>query len=86
MTLNDRLAAYFADRAGQWIDGMRLAQIAGGYAWRSRCADLRKRGMVIENRQRKRQDGTVISEYRFVPPADVATTSSGHNLNEWGLR
>lgn len=48
----DRLAAFFRDRPGEWVDGMRLAPIAGIYAWRSRCSDLRKLGMVIENRQR----------------------------------
>lgn len=54
-TLNDKLAAFFHAHAGEWIDGMRLAGIAGGYAWRSRCSDLRKRGMTIENRQRRVQ-------------------------------
>lgn len=53
-TLADKLAAYFKARPGQWIDGMELAGVAGSYAWRSRCSDIRRQhGMVIENRQRR---------------------------------
>ena len=87
MTLNDRLAAYFTAHPNQWIDGMELARIAGSYAWRSRCADLRKRGMVIENRQRTLPNGTKRSDYRFVPADPVETPpAQGHNENAWGLR
>lgn len=71
MSLCDQLAAFFEAHPAEWIDGMRLAKIAGAYAWRSRCADLRKRGMTIENRQRRGISATgvpfTISEYRFVP-------------------
>lgn len=71
-TFCDRLEAIFKQRPNEWIDGRVLAQHGGAYAWRSRCADLRKRGHVIENRQRrvKRDDDTtyVISEYRMVVP------------------
>lgn len=86
-TLNDKLAAFFRSHAGEWIDGMRLAGIAGSYAWRSRCSDLRKRGMTIENRQRRVQrrivlDGEecpagsyVVSEYRFVPASLLEVAS-----------
>lgn len=73
-TLNDRLATYFRQHAGEWIDGLALSNIAGSYAWRSRVADLRKPrygGMTIENRQvrKTRTDGStfVISLYRYVP-------------------
>lgn len=54
-TLTGKLAQFFRERPGQWIDGMTLAGVAGSYAWRSRCADLRKAPwlMTIENRQRR---------------------------------
>lgn len=78
-TLCDKLAAHFQQHAGEWIDGMALSRIAGQYAWRSRVSDLRKRGMVIENRVRRvtRRDcrcgnpacscHAKVSEYRYVP-------------------
>ena len=72
MTLTDRLAQFFRERPSQWIDGRQLGTIAGAYAWRSRCSDLRLQwGMTIENRVRlvKNEQGQTfkISEYRFVP-------------------
>lgn len=76
MTMNDKLAAYFLARPGVWLDGRELATVAGAYAWRSRCSDLRKRGLVIENRQRRVEAPNyayaihprkvVVSEYRLV--------------------
>lgn len=69
MSLTDKLARFFAKREGQWIDGRELATVAGAYGWRSRCSDLRQRGLQIDNRQRRVRtaNGTVvISEYRFV--------------------
>ena len=69
-TFRDRVASLLRSRANQWIDGRELATVGGAYAWRSRVSDCRQDlGMVIENRQR-RVNGVVISEYRFVPPAD----------------
>lgn len=74
MTLNDRLAAYFKARPYQWVDGMELARVAGSYAWRSRCSELRRQpfNMVIENRVRQRivnVDGATVkvSEYAYMP-------------------
>lgn len=65
MSLNDRLEAFFRANADKWIDGKRLAQIAGGYAWRSRCSDLRtQRGMAIENRVR------LVKEHAYGCPAE----------------
>lgn len=53
MSLNYRLAAYFKSRPNVWVDGRDLATVAGAYAWRSRCSELRtQRGMTIENRCR----------------------------------
>lgn len=70
-SLADRLARYFQAHPGQWLDGLTLAKVAGAYAWRSRCSDLRKRGMTIENRIERhlKADGTqcVRSLYRYVP-------------------
>lgn len=73
MTLTARLAAYFAERPEQWIDGRELMRVAGSYAWRTRASQLRKPpyGMVIENRVRTvtQADGEWWrrSEYRYVP-------------------
>lgn len=67
MTLNDKLEAFFKAHEREWIDGKRLAEIAGGYAWRSRVSNLRtQRGMNIENRQR------TIREHDFTCPATLA--------------
>ena len=71
-TFRDAVASTFKARAGEWIDGLALETIGGRYAWRSRISDCRQLGMVIENRQRRRPDGSVISEYRYVPPGQVA--------------
>lgn len=51
-TINNRVEAYLMARAGAWIDGLEIAGIGGGYGWRTRLSNLRKRGHVIENRQR----------------------------------
>lgn len=68
MTFRDRLAAYFREHEGRWIDGQELATVGGVYAWRSRCAELRTQlGMTIENRQR-RQGRRLISEYCYHAP------------------
>ena len=87
MSLNQRLAEYFARHPGEWIDGKVLAQIAGGYGWRSRVSDLRRQpyGLTIENRMRRvrvlDEGGTVaideshgftVSEYRLVQQQESA--------------
>lgn len=64
MSLTDRLEQFFRSQPNRWIDGTRLASIGGVYAWRTRCSNLRKRGLQIENRQRKVRD-KIKSEYRF---------------------
>lgn len=86
-TLLDNLEAFFRLRPRYWIDGKRLEDVAGAYAWRSRVSDLRtRRGMVIENRIRKLQNPAgrtyTASEYRFVPPAAPAEPSLGPYLFE----
>jgi hypothetical protein len=75
-TLNDRLAAHFRAHPGEWIDGKELATIAGGYGWRSRCSDLRKRGMTVENKQERRH-GYTRSFYRYVPDLPTRVEPSG---------
>lgn len=90
LSLVERLARFFHTQPNVWLDGVRdLGRVAGVYAWRSRCSELRRFpfNMRIENRQRRirRPDGTTytISEYRFIPEertaegaADGAGTSS----------
>jgi hypothetical protein len=75
-TLNDRLAAHFKANPLTWIDGKELATIAGGYGWRSRCSDLRKRGMTVENKQERRH-GYTRSFYRYVPDLPTRVEPSG---------
>jgi hypothetical protein len=65
-----QLAAFFETQPDVWIDGRRLASIAGAYAWRTRAAELRRPpfNMRIVNRQRRVEvDGEkfVVSEYQF---------------------
>jgi hypothetical protein len=72
LSLAGRLAQFFRAHAGEWLDGRRLATIAGCYAWRSRVSDLRRAPYVmrVENRQRRvtLDDGrrVTISEYLFI--------------------
>jgi hypothetical protein len=75
-SLNDKLETFFRARPNTWIDGKELATIAGGYGWRSRCSDLRKRGLTVENRQR-RCGGYTISEYRYVPALATRVEQNG---------
>ena len=87
MSLVDRLAEFFKQRPGVWIDGRELAKVAGAYAWRSRVSDCRRKlSMTIENRERwireKQQTpfgviaGDYIkSEYRYLP--DVGGKTDG---------
>lgn len=66
-TFREAVAQTFRARPGEWIDGLALEQVGGRYAWRSRVSDCRQLGMRIENRQRKRPDGSTLSEYRYTP-------------------
>jgi hypothetical protein len=75
-----RLAEYFRSHPDQWLDGRELARVAGNYAWRTRVSDLRRVpfSMQIINRQRHCRtpagESFTISEYRFVPRAQGATS------------
>jgi hypothetical protein len=72
-SLADRLESFFRSRPSEWVDGRELARIAGAYGWRTRCSDLRKRGMDIQNRCRRVKLPTgqtvTVSEYRFNAPS-----------------
>lgn len=91
-SLAERLAAFFREHPGKWIDGRKLAAIAGGDAWRTRVSDLRRPpySMTLENRLRHiktTDDGRLtVSEYRYVPaeltPSKLATAVS----TAWELR
>lgn len=65
MSLRQNLRQFFEQHPDRWIDGKRLAKVAGAYAWRSRVAELRtKDDMDIENRV-TREGEFVVSEYRY---------------------
>jgi len=72
-TLNDRLAAYFRSRAGEWVNAHDLLPVAGFAAWRTRLSELRKPpyAMPIENRV-EIVNGRKQSWYRFVPAKEHA--------------
>ena len=64
-TFTGRVAHLFLAHPNEWLDGLKIAQVGGAYAWRSRVADARKEyGLNIVNRQR-RIGKRVISEYRL---------------------
>ena len=69
-TLNDRLAAYFRSRAGEWVNAHDLLPVAGFAAWRTRTSELRKPpyNMQIDNRVAI-VNGYKRSFYRYVPAA-----------------
>jgi hypothetical protein len=64
-----RLAALFRAHPNQWLDGRRLAEVGGCYAWRTRVSECRRQlGMDIENRERWSENGEYrVSEYRWRP-------------------
>ncbi len=68
-----RLAALFLRHPGVWLDGRQLATVAGFYAFRTRCSDLRKPpyNLTIENRVRRLKDSAgkpyKVSEYVYLP-------------------
>jgi hypothetical protein len=72
------LAEFFRAHPNVWIDGRRLGELAGGYAWRTRVSDVRRPpfSLVIENRQRRvrtTSGATVtVSEYRHSIAAPAA--------------
>ena len=71
-TRAELVADYFKAHPNEWIDGLVFRGFAGGYGgWSARIREVKKRyGMQIENRQVRRRDGSVLSEYRFVVGED----------------
>lgn len=81
-SLNDKLEAFFKDRPNVSVDGKRLAEIAGGYAWRTRVSDLRtKRGMNIVNDVITLKDASgnpyKVSHYTYVPELPTHVEPNG---------
>lgn len=91
LSMADRLARFFRAHPNEWVDGQRLGEIAGGYAWRTRVSNLRKAPyhMTIENRQRTTAllgragahpfDAVKVSEYRFVPDVNQRDEHPHHD-------
>lgn len=75
-----RVLAYFLAHPGQWLSTYELEGQGGRNAWRTRVSDARKKveadGGVIQNRQRKRADGSICSEYRYLPAAPLGRDAS----------
>jgi hypothetical protein len=67
MTYTNRVAATFTAHPRTWISAVALMRVGGLMAWRTRVSDCRIRGMAIENRLRRRKNGSIISEYRYTP-------------------
>ena len=64
-TFTGRVAHLFLAHPNEWLDGLKIAQVGGAYAWRTRLSECRTQlGLKIENRQR-RIGKRVISEYRL---------------------
>ena len=81
-SLTAKVAALFAARPNDWIDGRDVALVGGAYGWRTRIADARRPpfNLDIQNRQRRlRHDGRsfVVSEYRYVPREDPRRENAG---------
>jgi hypothetical protein len=81
-SLNDKLETFFKSHPYQPVDGKVLAQIAGGYAWRTRVSDLRtQRGMDIVNDVMSLRDADgkpfKISTYTYLPPVETHVEPSG---------
>jgi hypothetical protein len=74
----ETLADFFLRNPDVWIDGRRLAEFAGNYAWRTRISDVRRApfNLPIQNRQRRVRTAhgstVTISEYRYALTATVA--------------
>lgn len=55
---------------GLWVPMPELARVSGAYAVHSRVADLRRRGIRIDQRNARR-GRLVLSSYRIQPPASL---------------
>ena len=66
ITMCERVRRVLVQRAGCWIPAIDL-EVGGRHAWRSRVSELRQGGMTIENRQVRLANGSVRSEYKYIP-------------------
>ena len=75
-TFKAQIEAYFRLHVNEWIPASTLMTVGGRCAWRTRCADARRvfesEGGVLQNKQTRCADGSVLSEYRFLPQAPIA--------------
>lgn len=63
-----KLERIFRDNPNRWLSMTELGQQIGAWAVHSRVADLRRRGMTIENRtKRDNRSNQTISYYMFIP-------------------
>jgi len=62
----DRIGARLMASPGQWVAMTELWQVSGAFAVHSRVSDLRRSGMVIEQKNEHRADGTIHSFYRVM--------------------
>jgi|TARA_R110002110_G_scaffold402930_6_gene620490 hypothetical protein len=70
VSYTEKLRQFLEAHPNEWIDGRRLSDVAGVYAWRTRVSEVRKLGLTIENRQRRMTNGVVVSQYCFIPCVD----------------
>ena len=62
----DKIAARLLQAPGNWVAMTDLWAVSGAFAVHSRIADLRRRGMNIEQRNERQPDGTIHSYYRII--------------------
>lgn len=62
----DRIEQLLRERAGQWVAMPDLWRASGAMAVHSRVSDLRKRGLVIEQRNERGARGATHSFYRMM--------------------
>lgn len=68
-TQTDRILRMLNEHRGTFVPMTELASIGGCFAVHSRIADIRKRGVPVENRQRHdKQTGRRLSYYRIPAP------------------
>lgn len=77
MSQADKMLKVLADNTGIWCGMPLLCEMGGSLNCHSRIADLRKRGIIIENRVERQPDGTNKSWYRIPQSTEWLT----ENLN-----
>lgn len=81
-TYRDAVAALFKSAPGCWVPWHRIAEVGGAMAWRTRVSDCRlELGMSIDNRVRKLENGSKVSEYRYLVPTRIEQESPADELS-----